>query len=160
MKPWMVKRLCNIEHNGASVWSQPLRSWLHTEGWKIIYKFEFSPPKPVRKKGGLHIDVKNLRKTDIINGIDGEKWISIKRQKTNVPSRIPLLLTASTLLNQYQNNPICLNNGMIFPLCPFYRDIIFFTHIIIPQSFNGDIITSMGKILADHSGISNLMIIF
>ncbi|MBB5637023.1 integrase [Pedobacter cryoconitis] len=66
--------------------------------------------------GLAYIDVKNLRRRDIVNGIDGEKWISIKRQKTNTPSRIPLLPTASALLNQYQNNRICLNTGMLFPV--------------------------------------------
>lgn len=44
--------------------------------------------------GLAYIDVKNLRKQNIVTGIDGEKWISINRQKTNVPSRIPLLPVA------------------------------------------------------------------
>jgi len=66
--------------------------------------------------GLSYIDVKNLKRMDIINGIDGEKWISIKRQKTNTPSRIPLLPAASALLNQYQENRICLNTGMQFPV--------------------------------------------
>jgi site-specific recombinase XerD len=66
--------------------------------------------------GLSYIDVKNLRRMDIINGIDGEKWISIKREKTNTPSRIPLLPMASTLLNRYQENRTCLNTGMLFPV--------------------------------------------
>ena len=41
-----------------------------------------------------YVDAKNLRKIDIGTGIDGEQWISIKRQKTNTPSRIPLLPSA------------------------------------------------------------------
>lgn len=92
--------------------------------------------------GLSYIDVKNLRKTDIINGIDGEKWISIKRQKTNVPSRIPLLLTASSLLNQYQDNPICLNNGMIFPVLSnqkmnsYLKEIADFCGIDKPVTFH------------------------
>lgn len=66
--------------------------------------------------GLAYVDVKNLKKGDIVTGIDGEEWISIKRQKTNVPSRIPLLPAASTLLNQYQNNRMCLNKGMLLPV--------------------------------------------
>ncbi|WP_243732607.1 site-specific integrase [Pedobacter metabolipauper] len=66
--------------------------------------------------GLAYVDVKNLKRGDIVTGIDGEKWISIKRQKTNVPSRIPLLPAASTILNQYQNNRICLNTGMLLPV--------------------------------------------
>lgn len=66
--------------------------------------------------GLSYIDVKNLREIDIVNGIDGEKWISIKREKTNTPARIPLLPMASTLLNRYQENRICLNTGLLFPV--------------------------------------------
>lgn len=66
--------------------------------------------------GLAYVDVKNLKRGDIVTGIDGEKWISINRQKTNVPSRIPLLPAASTLLNQYQNNRMCLNTGMLLPV--------------------------------------------
>jgi integrase len=40
------------------------------------------------------VDVKNLKRGDIVTGIDGEKWISINRQKTNVP-----FATTVTLLN-------------------------------------------------------------
>ncbi|MBC8986653.1 site-specific integrase [Pedobacter sp. N36a] len=66
--------------------------------------------------GLAYVDVKNLKRGDIVTGIDGEEWISIKRQKTNVPSRIPLLPAASTLLNQYHNNRMCLNKGMLMPV--------------------------------------------
>ncbi|WP_316753893.1 site-specific integrase, partial [Pedobacter gandavensis] len=66
--------------------------------------------------GLAYVDVKNLKRGDIVTGIDGGKWISINRQKTNVPSRIPLLPAASTLLNQYQNNRMCLNTGLLLPV--------------------------------------------
>ena len=66
--------------------------------------------------GLAYVDVKNLKRGDIVTGIDGEKWISIKRQKTNVPSRIPLLPIAATLLNQYQYNRMCLNTGLLLPV--------------------------------------------
>lgn len=68
------------------------------------------------------MDVKNLKRGDIVTGIDGEKWISINRQKTNVPSPIPLLPAASILLNQYQNNRICLNTGMLLPVSVNQKD--------------------------------------
>jgi len=62
-----------------------------------------------------YIDVKNLRKTDIVTGVDGEQWIAIKRQKTNTPSRIPLL-PISALLKKYQSHRGCLNTGMLLPV--------------------------------------------
>ncbi|MCX2477434.1 site-specific integrase [Pedobacter sp. MC2016-05] len=67
--------------------------------------------------GLAYIDVKQLRPDDIIEGIDGEKWISIKRQKTNVPSRIPLLPTALFLIDRYKDNQLCEIVGTIFPVC-------------------------------------------
>lgn len=66
--------------------------------------------------GLAYVDVKNLKRGDIVTGIDGEKWVSIKRQKTNVPSRIPLLPAASALLDQYQDNRMCLNTGLLLPV--------------------------------------------
>ncbi|KIA95165.1 recombinase [Pedobacter kyungheensis] len=67
--------------------------------------------------GLAYIDVKQLKRDDIIQGIDGEKWISIKRQKTNIPSRIPLLPTAMTLIDRYGDNQVCEITGTIFPVC-------------------------------------------
>lgn len=66
--------------------------------------------------GLAYIDVKNLRRADIITSVDGGKWISIKRQKTNVPSRIPLLPSAANLIKVYDNHPICANTGMLLPV--------------------------------------------
>ena len=66
--------------------------------------------------GLAYIDVKNLKSCNVVTGVDGDKWISIKRQKTNTPSRIPLLPVASALLNSYRDNPTCLNTGMLFPV--------------------------------------------
>ncbi|WP_316848653.1 site-specific integrase, partial [Pedobacter psychrodurus] len=67
--------------------------------------------------GLSYIDVKQLRETDIVLGIDGEYWISIKRQKTNVPSRIPLLPRATALIERYKNHTARQVTGMIFPVC-------------------------------------------
>lgn len=67
--------------------------------------------------GLAYIDVKQLRLDDIVVGIDGEKWISIKRQKTNVPSRIPLLPAALSLIDRYKGNQLCEIAGTIFPVC-------------------------------------------
>ncbi len=66
--------------------------------------------------GLAYVDVKQLRKKDIVTGIDGEKWISIKRQKTNVPSKIPILPMAIKLINKYQNHPQCEANDAVLPV--------------------------------------------
>lgn len=66
--------------------------------------------------GLAYADVKKLRREDIIIGVDGEKWISSKRQKTDVTARIPLLPPALAILEQYHNHPACVIDGRILPV--------------------------------------------
>jgi integrase len=66
--------------------------------------------------GLAYADVKNLRKWDIVTGIDGEKWITIKRQKTDTSSRIPLLPAATTLIQRYAEHPQCESSGRVLPV--------------------------------------------
>jgi site-specific recombinase XerD len=66
--------------------------------------------------GLAYADVKNLRRWDIVTGVDGGDWISIKRQKTDTPSRIPLLPAASSLIFRYESHPQCLNSGRVLPV--------------------------------------------
>lgn len=66
--------------------------------------------------GLAYADVKKLRREDIIIGVDGEKWISSKRQKSDVTARIPLLPPALSILEQYHKHPACLIEGRILPV--------------------------------------------
>lgn len=66
--------------------------------------------------GLAYADVKKLRREVIIIGVDGEKWINSKRQKTDVTARIPLLPPALTILEQYHNHPACIIEGRILPI--------------------------------------------
>ncbi|SJN18551.1 site-specific integrase [Sphingobacterium sp. JB170] len=66
--------------------------------------------------GLAYADVKKLRKWEIVTGVDGEQWISINRQKTDVPSRIPLLSVAMSLIQRYADHPHCENSGRVLPV--------------------------------------------
>jgi integrase len=66
--------------------------------------------------GLAYADVKKLRRWDIVTGVDGEQWINIKRQKTDTPSRIPLLPAAVTLIQRYADHPHCENIGRVLPV--------------------------------------------
>lgn len=66
--------------------------------------------------GLAYVDVKNLRRTDIQKGVDGEKWIFINRQKTNALSRIPLLKEAMRIIKKYDSHPKCIVNGVVLPV--------------------------------------------
>ncbi len=65
--------------------------------------------------GLAYIDVKNLDKNQIIQGMDGEKWLFTHRQKTNSPTRLPLLPQAMKILVKYQDHPKAEISGKVLP---------------------------------------------
>jgi len=65
--------------------------------------------------GLAYVDVSNLRRTQITN-IDGEKWIVTKRQKTNTPTRLPLLPVALEIMDKYKDHPKCSEKNYVLPV--------------------------------------------
>ncbi len=66
--------------------------------------------------GLAYIDVKNLTKTHISFGIDGEKWIFTHRQKTESASKIPILPVTQMIIDKYENHPQCCNEEKLLPI--------------------------------------------
>jgi integrase len=66
--------------------------------------------------GLAYVDVQQLMWSDISKGIDGEQWIIKNRQKTGIPSRIPLLPTALHIVNKYRDHPKCVCEGRVLPV--------------------------------------------
>mgnify|MGYP006164445997 FL=1 len=66
--------------------------------------------------GLAYIDVKQLKKSNISIGIDGDKWIFKSRQKTDVNSKIPILPPALEILEKYKEHPKCLNEDFLLPI--------------------------------------------
>jgi len=66
--------------------------------------------------GLAYADVKKLKKSEVIVGIDNEKWLTIKRQKTDTTSRIPLLPAAVNLMEKYKNHPQCILQDRLLPV--------------------------------------------
>ncbi|MEB2776332.1 site-specific integrase [Algoriphagus sp. D3-2-R+10] len=66
--------------------------------------------------GLAYIDVKNLKRNQISTGIDGEKWIYTHRQKTDSPTRLPLLPKALQLIEKYKNHPQCQDGTHVLPV--------------------------------------------
>lgn len=66
--------------------------------------------------GLAYVDVKGLKRSDIVPGVDGEQWIFKNRQKTDTPSRIPLLYTAKSIIEKYKHDPQCLIEGKVMPV--------------------------------------------
>src|SRR5690606_33395361 len=66
--------------------------------------------------GLAYIDVKQLTSSNIVKGIDGQFWISTHRQKTDTPSKIPLLDTAREIIEKYADHPKSDNEGTLLPV--------------------------------------------
>ena len=66
--------------------------------------------------GLAFIDVKQLKRTEVCIGIDGQLWILKNRQKSAVPSRIPLLPVSLQILEKYQDSPVCIAKDVLLPV--------------------------------------------
>lgn len=66
--------------------------------------------------GLAYIDVKNLTKSHISIGIDGDKWIFTHRQKTETASKIPILPVAQMIIDKYANHPQSVNEDKLLPI--------------------------------------------
>jgi site-specific recombinase XerD len=66
--------------------------------------------------GLAFIDVKQLKRSEVCIGIDGQLWILKNRQKSAVPSRIPLLPISLQILEKYQDNKVCIANDVLLPV--------------------------------------------
>jgi len=66
--------------------------------------------------GLAYIDVKQLKRSEIIKGIDGQQWIFTTRQKTDTASRIPLLTQALQIIQKYEHHPECADLDKVLPV--------------------------------------------
>ena len=66
--------------------------------------------------GLAYIDVQRLTANDILMGVDGSRWIKIKRAKTDTPSSIPVLSEAQHILNKYADYPQADNGNKLLPV--------------------------------------------
>lgn len=66
--------------------------------------------------GLAYVDVKQLKRADIVTGMDGDLWINTTRQKTDTPTRIPLLPMALEIMKKYEDDPLCSNRGVVLPV--------------------------------------------
>ncbi|MBE9585930.1 site-specific integrase [Mucilaginibacter sp. JRF] len=66
--------------------------------------------------GLAYADVKKLKRSEIVKGLDDQFWISTSRQKTDTASRIPLLPDAELILELYKDHPECLHKGYALPV--------------------------------------------
>ena len=101
------------------------RPYLTKDEIRAIYEKEFASDRLNQVRdiflfscytGLAYVDVKQLSKSNINIGIDGNKWIFTRRQKTDTSSRIPILTTAENIIEKYKNHPQCVNSNVLFPI--------------------------------------------
>ncbi len=66
--------------------------------------------------GLAFIDAFQLAFSNISKGVDGHQWIFSSRQKTDTPTRIPLLPKALEILEKYKSHPKCISSGKVLPV--------------------------------------------
>lgn len=101
------------------------KEFLSKEEISTIYQKEFSTIRLNQVKdvfifccftGLAYIDVFQLKQSNVEIGIDGQRWIFTHRQKTESPSRIPLLQIPEELIQKYANHPQCINEDRLLPV--------------------------------------------
>lgn len=65
--------------------------------------------------GLSYIDVAQLNQDNLGQGIDGELWVSYRREKTSKSIRVPLLPKALEILEKYKGNKRSAIHGTLFP---------------------------------------------
>jgi site-specific recombinase XerD len=66
--------------------------------------------------GLAYVDVRKLRRSELVKGIDNELWIYTNRQKTDTLSRIPVLPLALKVIERYKDNPQCVAEDRLLPV--------------------------------------------
>ncbi|CAH8292816.1 phage integrase family protein [Mariniflexile fucanivorans] len=95
--------------------------------------------------GLAYSDVEKLTKADITIGIDGDKWISIKRTKTNTRSSIPLLPIAEEILNRYAYHPEVIRSEKLIPVFSNQKSNAFLKEIAIMCGITKPLTTHLAR---------------
>jgi integrase len=106
-------------------YADPDHDWLTMQEFETIRDFQFSKEKlnVIRDififtsfTGLAYQEVRTLAPSDIITGMDGKRWISKNRQKTDGDETLPLLPLPLQILEKYKNYPVCIRRGRLLPV--------------------------------------------
>jgi integrase len=66
--------------------------------------------------GLSYVDIKNLKRSQIIEDDNGKKWIISNREKTGADIKVPVLRIAQEILDKYAKHPKCALQGFALPV--------------------------------------------
>ncbi|MCJ7758770.1 MAG: site-specific integrase [Gillisia sp.] len=95
--------------------------------------------------GLAYSDVKKLSQDDITTGIDGGKWIRIKRTKTKSLSSIPLLPISEEIIKRYQDHPEVKNGNFILPVLSNQKSNAFLKEIALMCGIRKPLTTHLAR---------------
>ena len=95
--------------------------------------------------GLAYADVKKLSREDITTGIDGGKWIRIKRTKTKTLSSIPLLPIAEEIIIKYQDHPEVKKSDYILPVLSNQKSNAFLKEIAMMCGIKKPLTTHLAR---------------
>lgn len=95
--------------------------------------------------GLAYSDVKKLSQDDITTGIDGGKWIRIKRTKTKSLSSIPLLPIAQEIIERYQDHQEVRNGNFILPVLSNQKQNAFLKEIAMMCGIKKPLTTHLAR---------------
>ncbi|MGM1055613.1 MAG: site-specific integrase [Bacteroidota bacterium] len=95
--------------------------------------------------GLAYSDVKKLSQDDITTGIDGGKWIRIKRTKTKTLSSIPLLPVSEEIIKRYQDHPEVKNGNFILPVLSNQKSNAFLKEIAMMCGIKKPLTTHLAR---------------
>lgn len=95
--------------------------------------------------GLAYSDVKKLSSADITKGIDGGKWIRIKRTKTKSLSSIPLLPVAEEIIERYQDHPEVRKGNCILPVLSNQKSNAFLKEIAMMCGISKPLTTHLAR---------------
>ena len=109
----------------SSTFTEVTRAFLNEEEIARLFKKDFRNERLSQVRyiflfscftGLAYIDTQKLTRQNISIGLDGNKWIFTKRQKTKTTSNIPLLPEAEKIIEMYKDHPVCVNSGKLLPV--------------------------------------------
>ena len=119
---WLVTSMLGGYH---CHYEEPKHDWPTLDEMVTLVKWEFSNPN-IQETADIFIfsaftglayaDFRAASPENIMTGIDGGKWFTKDRQKTDGDETLPLLPIALRIIDKYKNHPVCIKRGRLLPV--------------------------------------------